>query len=90
MAKGRKTGGRAPGTPNRTTSLLKDAILEAATRAGGKDELVGYLRTQASANPTAFMALLGRVLPMQIGGDPQSPIVHEIRRTLVRPQHSNG
>jgi hypothetical protein len=55
--------GRAKGTPNKTTALLKDAILLAATKAGGKDGLVGYLEIQAAANPGPFMALLGKVLP---------------------------
>lgn len=78
MAPGIKTGGRKKGTPNKTTALLKDAILQAATEAGGRDGLVGYLTIQASANPGPFMALLGKVLPMQISGDADNPVVHEI------------
>lgn len=58
--------GRPKGSLNKTTALLKDAILEAATLAGGKEGLVGYLRVQAEANPGPFMALLGKVLPIQI------------------------
>ena len=34
MAKGIKTGGRQKGTPNKTTALLKDAILKAAEQSG--------------------------------------------------------
>jgi hypothetical protein len=60
--------GRPKGVPNKTTALLKDAILQAAERAGDKEGLVGYLQTQATANPGPFMALLGKVLPMQIAG----------------------
>lgn len=60
--------GRKPGVPNKTTGLLKDAILKAADRAGGKKGLVGYLEMQAEKNPGPFMALLGKVLPMQIAG----------------------
>jgi hypothetical protein len=61
--------GRAKGTPNKTTALLKDAILRAAEGAGGKEGLVGYLQTQAAANPGPFLALLGKVLPMQVTGE---------------------
>ncbi|NNH67815.1 hypothetical protein [Rhizobium laguerreae] len=86
----RSKTGRAKGTPNKTTALLKDAILLAATKAGGKDGLVGYLEIQAAANPGPFMALLGKVLPMQIAGDPDSPIVHEVIRRIVRPSDPNG
>lgn len=58
--------GRPKGVPNKNTTLLKDAILEAAAKAGGKDGLVGYLVTQAKENPTSFLPLLGKVLPLQV------------------------
>lgn len=61
--------GRVKGVPNKTTALLKDAILQAATKAGGKDGLVGYLTKQATANPQSFLPLLGKVLPMQVTGE---------------------
>jgi hypothetical protein len=60
--------GRPKGSQNKTTTLLKDAILKAADQAGGKDGLVGYLRIQAAENPGPFMSLLGKVLPTQVEG----------------------
>ena len=60
-----KTGGRKKGSVNKTTALLKDAVLEAAEQAGDKEGMVGYLTTQAIENPAAFMVLLGKVLPLQ-------------------------
>ncbi len=60
--------GRPKGSPNKTTALLKDAVLQAAQNAGGKEGLIGYLEVQAVANPAPFLALLGKVLPMQIEG----------------------
>lgn len=66
--------GREKGVPNRTTKLLKDAILQAAEKAGGKDGLVGYLSTQAKKNPKAFLGLLGKVLPMQVTGEGGGPV----------------
>lgn len=75
-----KTGGRKKGTPNKTTALLKDAILQAAEKAGAKDGLVGYLTAQAVLNPGPFMALLGKVLPMQVTGEDGGPLVVEIKR----------
>lgn len=72
-----KTGGRKKGTPNKTTALLKDAILKAAENAGGPGGLVGYLTMQAAENPGPFMSLLGKVLPMQMTGPGDGPIQHE-------------
>lgn len=77
----RSKTGRAKGTPNKTTALLKDAILAAAELAGGEDTesskggLIGYLKAQAVANPGPFMALLGKVLPTQLTGKDGGPIV---------------
>lgn len=68
MARGVKTGGRKKGTPNKITALLKDDILSAASAAhpGGR---VGYLTQQAQENPTAFLPLLGKILPTEVAGD---------------------
>ena len=75
----RSKTGRAKGTPNKTTALLKDAILKAATDAGDGD-MAAYLQAQATANPGPFMALLGKVLPMQIAGENGGALVIEIKR----------
>jgi hypothetical protein len=76
MAKGgiRPGAGRPKGSPNKITRTLKESILEAAERAGGPDGTVGYLTTQATVNPTAFMSLLGKVLPMQVTGEDGGPM----------------
>lgn len=63
--------GRPKGSQNKTTRLLKDAILKAAENAGnkvGSDGLVSYLEQQAEDNPGPFMSLLGKVLPTQVEG----------------------
>ena len=75
--------GRPKGSPNKTTALLKDAILHAATLAGGKEGLVGYLRAQAEKNSAPFLALLGRVLPMQITDADGEKL--SIKVTIVKP-----
>jgi len=63
-----RSPGRPKGSPNKTTALLKDAILKAADGAGGPDGMVGYLQKQATDNPGPFLGLLGKVLPMQVTG----------------------
>jgi hypothetical protein len=65
--------GRPKGSKNKTTALLKDAILKAATDAGNGD-MAAYLQQQAKDNPGPFMALLGKVLPMQVTGDGGGPV----------------
>ena len=74
--------------PAKTTKLLKDAILEAAEKAGGEGGMVGYLTLQAMENPGPFMSLLGKVLPTQVIGDADNPVlVTMIERHIVDPKN---
>jgi hypothetical protein len=64
------SGGSRKGKPNKNTKALKDMILGALSDAGGQ----AYLLRQAELNPTAFMTLIGKVLPsdmkIETTGDP--------------------
>jgi hypothetical protein len=72
MAKGAKTGGRRKGTPNKTTAELKGAILAAFSSVGGAE----YLERIAREQPAVFCTLLGKVLPLTVGGDETQPFRH--------------
>lgn len=81
-----KSRGRPKGSPNKTTALIKDAILAAADTAGGVGGMAAYLASQAIENPGPFMSLLGKVLPMQITGEDGGAIkLEQIQRTIVDP-----
>lgn len=54
--------GRKKGTTNGDTAKLRELILRALDDAGGQK----YLATQARENPSAFMALVGKVLPKDV------------------------
>ncbi len=56
--------GRPKGVPNKNTTAIKDMIVAALEGAGG----VEYLQRQANENPGPFLALVGKVLPMQLTG----------------------
>ena len=59
---------------------IEDALLLAAQTAGGDgpDGLHNYLAKQAKANPTAFMAMLSKVIPLQQSGSGDGKIIVEI------------
>lgn len=71
--------GRPKGVPNKSTAAIKDMIIKALDKVGGVD----YLVDQAEENPTAFMGLIGKVLPLQLTGEGDGPIKIEITRRIV-------
>jgi hypothetical protein len=79
MANKVKTGGRKAGTPNKVTAELKDMILTALDDAGG----VKYLEAVATSHPAAFLSLVGKVLPMQVSGDPDNPLFPKIINVIA-------
>lgn len=75
-----KVGGRTKGTPNKIDADVKNMILCALSKKGGAE----YLEKQADANPVAFMALVGKVLPMTVQGDAQNPLTFTITTGVPR------
>lgn len=57
--------GRARGSKNKTTVLLKEAIEQSFANVGGAE----YLTTMALQEPKAYLTLLAKVLPAKIEAD---------------------
>ena len=79
-----KTGGRKKGTPNKTTSELKTAIMQAFDKAGGSR----YLENIAQVNPAVFCQLLGKVLPKEIEADINNHNTGEITVKFIKANGS--
>ena len=69
--KGRKTGGRRPGVPNKATAarsqhvlLVKDAFLAAFNAIGGVDRLILWAEKD-DAHETLFFQLVARLIPQE-------------------------
>ena len=86
----RTSGRRGKKGPDKSTVLLKDALIEAAQMAGsdkqGTDGLVGYCRFLATEEPRTFATLIGKVLPMQVTGVDHGPIKTRIEFAIVDPK----
>ncbi len=74
--------GRRKGTPNAVPAALKDMILQALANVGGID----YLEQQAKANPSIFLSLIGRVLPLQVKTDGTDPTVPTVVNHIYEPR----
>lgn len=75
--------GRPKGVPNKVTGDIKNMILEALSNVGGAE----YLERKANdpRTATAFLGLVGKVLPMTIAGDPKNPLTANVTVTFVKP-----
>ena len=60
-------------TPNKLNADVKAMILAALAAKGGQK----YLEKQADENPTAFLTLVGKIIPLQVTGKDGGPIQHQ-------------
>lgn len=91
MARGKKTGGRVAGTPNKTTASMKAAIQSVYNKlqdAQGGDH--AHFLTWAQSEPTEFYKLASKLLPIQLAGDEENPIRHVMRVELVGLTDDDG
>lgn len=66
--------GRVKGVPNKNTQAIRDMIAEALDSLGG----VSYLM-ECGKDPrtkSAFLGLVGKVMPVQVIGDEKNPLQH--------------
>lgn len=79
--KGEKRPNQGKRGPNKQTVELKQMILNALSSAGGEM----YLLEQAQKNPTAFLTLIGKVLPLQLTGKDGGAIeITAVTRKIVK------
>jgi hypothetical protein len=71
----RPGAGRPKGSLNRDSADIRNMVMRALDMVGGCD----YLAARAIDTPAAFMALVGKVLPLQVAGDPNNPISYVLR-----------
>jgi hypothetical protein len=85
MAKGYKTGGRKPGSANKTTTIAKEAIAQAADLLGGVDRLVAWAKEDGQNERVFWGTIYPKLLPLQVGGDPDNPVGLTILTGVARP-----
>ncbi len=70
MAKGKKTGGRTKGVPNKTTTAAKEAFSLAFEGIGGVPALIEW----AEENRSDFFKLYARLIPVELSGEVKARI----------------
>ena len=79
IGKGTPGPGRKKGVPNKSNALIRDMIANALEQVGG----VEYLARVAESHPGPFLALVGKVMPVQITGANGGAIEHGITLQVV-------
>lgn len=70
--------GRPKGSVNKLSGDVKAMILTALDDVGGKD----YLVKQSMENPTAFMTLIGKVLPTNVNANVTGDLSPDLKKWL--------
>jgi hypothetical protein len=84
MAKGKKTGGRVKGVPNKLTTDAKEVIAQVAANIGGVPRMTKWVRESPENERAFWTSIYTKLLPLQVAGDKDNPLsIHRIERTIV-------
>ena len=88
MAHGVKTGGRAKGTPNKITTVFKDAVRTVYEDSGGHAAFAEW----AKGNPSEFYRICSKLIPTEAAPavDSNQPIVVNIGQVEKPAFRSNN
>lgn len=82
---GLNRSGRPKGAVNKTTQAAKEAIAEAFEKMGGTEALVAWADKDNDNRKVFYAQIWPKIVPLTVGGDPNNPVVTEIRRIRVEP-----
>lgn len=73
-----RIGGRAKGTPNKTTRSVKEAIEYAAQGLGGADRLVSWAKEDAANERVFWGQIYPKLIPLQVTGEGGGAVILQI------------
>jgi hypothetical protein len=82
IGKGKPGPGRPKGVPNKVTLAAKEAIHEAFEQMGGIEALVTWANKGDNAK-VFYSQIWPKIVPLTVGGDPDSPHRIEIVSRIV-------
>ncbi len=78
--------GRKKGSVNKTTATAKEAIALAAEGLGGTKRLQAWAKEDPLNERVFWGTIYPKLLPLQVAGDPDNPLVHRIEQVIVDPK----
>lgn len=86
MAKGKKTGGRQPGSQNKVTSSMKETVSDTLKWLQGQPRV--NMRAWAKANPTEFYRIAAKLIPTEIVGKDGESLLPITKIEIIHPDES--
>jgi hypothetical protein len=86
MAKGKKTGGRRPGSQNKATRAFKEMVVKCLGDIGGSKALAEWARE----NRTEFYKIAARLIPTEVSGAGEGMAPLQIELTHRRAAAPNA
>lgn len=77
--------GRPKGSKNKVTLEAKTAIAQAAEQLGGVDRMVTWAKADPANERAFWSTIYPKLVAITVAGDPNNPVVTEIRRIRVEP-----
>jgi hypothetical protein len=80
--------GRPKGALNKTTRAAKEAIAFAAEGLGGAERLMAWALKDPRNESAFWTSIYPKLLPLQVAGDPDSPltVINRIERVLIKAE----
>jgi hypothetical protein len=75
--------GKPKGATNKTTRAAKDAIALAAEGLGGVNRIIEWAQEDPINERAFWSSMYPRLLPVQVSGDPENPLLHSIKVTFA-------
>ena len=84
-ARKRAARARSGAAPGGQATAAHDAIALAFDEVGGVPALAEWVKASEDNRKIFYANLYPKLIAIQVAGDPEHPVIHEIRRSLVRP-----
>lgn len=91
MARGgaRPGAGRPPLAKNKIPMAAKAMIEEVAMGLGGAERMLEWVKEEPANEKAFWTAIYPKLLPLQVQGDPDAPLLTGITVTLVQPERTD-
>jgi hypothetical protein len=81
-----RSPGRPPGSPNRTTTIAKEAIALVADNLGGAARMTKWVQEDPANERIFWGQIYPKMLPLQVSGENGGAIVQRIESVIVDPK----